>query len=197
MSNFKLRVINGEVGKGIPFERVRRITGYLVGDLSRFNDGKSAEVIERKKHEVNKMKKFITLTITLCLIISAFTVTTNAADNKKKAKYIKVKKATFQTYKKAYSENKKLKKKITQLEKALANKQIDYEDAMDQYELALENCKKLETELASQKSSNQWIWNSVRSMGIYYKNKNWTIPAELPEKFIIDGVTYTVTKEAK
>lgn len=33
-----------------PFERIRRITGYLVGTLERFNDGKKAEVEERVKH---------------------------------------------------------------------------------------------------------------------------------------------------
>lgn len=33
-----------------PFKRIRRITGYLVGDLSRFNDAKSAEVNQRLKH---------------------------------------------------------------------------------------------------------------------------------------------------
>ena len=27
----------------VPFERIRRITGYLVGTLDRFNDGKRAE----------------------------------------------------------------------------------------------------------------------------------------------------------
>lgn len=34
----------------IPFQRIRRITGYLVGDLSRFNNGKRAEESERVKH---------------------------------------------------------------------------------------------------------------------------------------------------
>lgn len=36
----------------VPFERIRRITGYLVGDLKRFNDGKLAEVNDRVKHGV-------------------------------------------------------------------------------------------------------------------------------------------------
>ena len=41
--DYKLKVDeNGMVGKDIPFERIRRITGYLVGDLNRFNDGKLA-----------------------------------------------------------------------------------------------------------------------------------------------------------
>ena len=33
-----------------PFKRIRRITGYLVGDLSRFNDAKLSEVNDRVKH---------------------------------------------------------------------------------------------------------------------------------------------------
>ncbi|MBK9285015.1 MAG: hypothetical protein IPM51_11970 [Sphingobacteriaceae bacterium] len=33
-----------------PFKRIRRITGYLVGDLSRFNDAKLSEVNDRLKH---------------------------------------------------------------------------------------------------------------------------------------------------
>lgn len=38
-------------GEGIRFERIRRITGYLVGDYtSRFNDAKRAEVEDRVKH---------------------------------------------------------------------------------------------------------------------------------------------------
>lgn len=35
---------------GIPFERIRRITGYLVGTLDRFNDAKRSEVRDRVKH---------------------------------------------------------------------------------------------------------------------------------------------------
>ena len=35
------------------FERLRRITGYLVGTLDRWNDGKKAEEKERVKHSVN------------------------------------------------------------------------------------------------------------------------------------------------
>lgn len=33
-----------------PFERIRRITGYLVGTLDRFNDAKRHEVEDRVKH---------------------------------------------------------------------------------------------------------------------------------------------------
>lgn len=41
---------NGIVGKGVKFERIRRVTGYLVGTLDRFNDAKKAEVHDRVKH---------------------------------------------------------------------------------------------------------------------------------------------------
>ena len=37
----------------IPFERLRRITGYLVGTLDRWNDVKKAEERERVKHNVD------------------------------------------------------------------------------------------------------------------------------------------------
>lgn len=40
-------------GKGVKFERIRRITGYLVGTLDRFNNGKRAEEADRVKHSVN------------------------------------------------------------------------------------------------------------------------------------------------
>jgi hypothetical protein len=38
---------------GAQFERLRRITGYLVGSLERWNDGKKAEEKARVKHSVN------------------------------------------------------------------------------------------------------------------------------------------------
>ena len=42
----------GEVlaGAGVKFERIRRITGYLVGTLDLFNDAKQAEERDRVKH---------------------------------------------------------------------------------------------------------------------------------------------------
>lgn len=40
----------GRVEGDIKFDRIRRITGYLVGTLDRFNDGKRAEVEARVKH---------------------------------------------------------------------------------------------------------------------------------------------------
>ncbi|MDE6735806.1 MAG: nrdD protein [Desulfovibrio sp.] len=38
------------VGVSVKFERIRRITGYLVGTLDRFNDAKRAEERDRVKH---------------------------------------------------------------------------------------------------------------------------------------------------
>lgn len=35
-----------------PFERVRRITGYLVGTMEQWNDAKKAEERDRVKHDV-------------------------------------------------------------------------------------------------------------------------------------------------
>lgn len=45
------------VGKGVNFERIRRITGYLVGTVERFNDGKKAEEHDRVKHDFQKDEK--------------------------------------------------------------------------------------------------------------------------------------------
>lgn len=40
------------VGEGVGFDRVRRITGYLVGTLDRFNNAKKCEVKDRVTHGV-------------------------------------------------------------------------------------------------------------------------------------------------
>lgn len=44
---------------GIPHERIRRITGYLVGTLDRFNSAKLSEVLDRKKHKGFKSEDII------------------------------------------------------------------------------------------------------------------------------------------
>lgn len=46
-----------EIGRGVKFERIRRITGYLVGTLDRFNNAKRAEVEDRVKHSTGKDSK--------------------------------------------------------------------------------------------------------------------------------------------
>lgn len=38
------------IGVGVRFERIRRITGYLVGTVDRFNNAKRAEVRDRVAH---------------------------------------------------------------------------------------------------------------------------------------------------
>lgn len=38
------------IGEGVKFKRIRRITGYLVGSLDKFNDAKRKEVEDRVKH---------------------------------------------------------------------------------------------------------------------------------------------------
>ena len=43
-----------KAGEGVGFERIRRITGYLVGTLDRFNDAKRAEERDRVKHDTAK-----------------------------------------------------------------------------------------------------------------------------------------------
>ena len=49
-----MKVTTSENGAGqdIKFERIRRITGYLVGDTSRFNNAKYAEQADRVKHSL-------------------------------------------------------------------------------------------------------------------------------------------------
>lgn len=41
-----------KIGEGVGFERIRRITGYLVGTTDRFNNGKKAEERDRVKHSI-------------------------------------------------------------------------------------------------------------------------------------------------
>lgn len=38
------------IGKNVDFDRIRRITGYLVGTMDRFNNAKKAEERDRVKH---------------------------------------------------------------------------------------------------------------------------------------------------
>lgn len=40
-------------GKGVMFSRIRRITGYLVGDMKHWGTGKRAEEGDRIKHDTN------------------------------------------------------------------------------------------------------------------------------------------------
>lgn len=42
----------GMVGERVKFERIRRITGYLVGTIDRFNNAKRCEEHDRVKHNL-------------------------------------------------------------------------------------------------------------------------------------------------
>ena len=43
-----------KLGEGVGFERIRRITGYLVGTMDKWNDAKRAEERDRVKHGMKK-----------------------------------------------------------------------------------------------------------------------------------------------
>lgn len=46
-----------KVGEGVKFERIRRITGYLVGTTDRFNNAKRDEEHDRVKHSTAGLMK--------------------------------------------------------------------------------------------------------------------------------------------
>lgn len=45
-----MEISKEKLGEGVKFERIRRISGYLVGTLDRWNDAKKAEERDRVKH---------------------------------------------------------------------------------------------------------------------------------------------------
>lgn len=51
--------LNGDrlIGQGRDFERIRRITGYLVGTIDRWNNAKRAEERDRVKHGLSGVCK--------------------------------------------------------------------------------------------------------------------------------------------
>ena len=46
------------IGEGVKFERIRRITGYLVGTTDRFNNAKRSEEHDRVNHTFNEKKEW-------------------------------------------------------------------------------------------------------------------------------------------
>ena len=48
----KISMSVSKIGEGVKFERIRRITGYLVGTTDRFNNAKQAEEKDRVKHGI-------------------------------------------------------------------------------------------------------------------------------------------------
>ena len=49
-----IKTTNEKMGQGVGFERIRRITGYLVGTMDKWNDAKRAEERDRVKHSLEK-----------------------------------------------------------------------------------------------------------------------------------------------
>ena len=47
---------NERMGEGVKFQRIRRITGYLVGTLDKWCAAKKAEEKDRVKHSVGGKK---------------------------------------------------------------------------------------------------------------------------------------------
>ena len=47
------QTMNEKMGQGVGFKRIRRITGYLVGTMDKWNDAKRAEERDRVKHSLN------------------------------------------------------------------------------------------------------------------------------------------------
>ena len=43
-----------EIGRGVGFDRIRRITGYLVGTTARWNNAKRADERDRVKHDLKQ-----------------------------------------------------------------------------------------------------------------------------------------------
>lgn len=57
LTSLRLEVEGEDVGigygfKAMPFDRIRRITGYLVGTMDRWNNAKTSEEHARVKHSV-------------------------------------------------------------------------------------------------------------------------------------------------
>ena len=49
-----IKTTNEKMGQGVGFERIRRITGYLVGTMDKWNDATRAEERDRVKHSLEK-----------------------------------------------------------------------------------------------------------------------------------------------
>ena len=47
-----VKTASEKMGQGVGFERIRRITGYLVGTMEKWNDAKRAEERDRVKHSL-------------------------------------------------------------------------------------------------------------------------------------------------
>lgn len=46
------------IDENVGFERIRRITGYLAGDVKKFNNAKRAEEKDRVKHSTKDLNEY-------------------------------------------------------------------------------------------------------------------------------------------
>ena len=53
-ANWRDTTMSIKIGEGMKFQRIRRITGYLVGTVDRFCNAKQKEEADRVKHDVKK-----------------------------------------------------------------------------------------------------------------------------------------------
>lgn len=131
------------------------------------------------------MKKIITIALAFTFLFSSFAVTTFASSSS--GEYVKVKKATYQKYKKAYKQNKELKKELKDYIATVSELTMQLEATYDELDAA-----KLDVE--DKQSMNDWLWNCIYGMGLSYKDKTWTVPEEFPTQFRVKGSTYTVKR---
>ncbi len=54
VKEYKMENNEAIIGEGRDFERIRRITGYLVGTIDRWNNAKRAEERDRVKHTLGR-----------------------------------------------------------------------------------------------------------------------------------------------
>lgn len=135
------------------------------------------------------MKKIITMIVIIAVAFTFTMIPVSAA-----SKYVKVKKTTYNKIKK---QNKKYKKEIGDYKATVSDAVGTINRLNKNLEEKEKELEKVKEELESQKSMNKWMWNSIYSMGMSYKGKVWTVPAEFPESFIMDGVKYTVKTEVE
>lgn len=51
------KTVAEKLGQGVQFQRIRRITGYLVGTMDQWNNAKRAEERDRVKHTMQPKNK--------------------------------------------------------------------------------------------------------------------------------------------
>ena len=149
------------------------------------------------------MKRIITIILTFTLIFSSLAISSFAASSSG-GKYVKVKKATYLKYKKAYNEQKQLKKQLKIAKSKLKALQRENDSLQNENEVLKDqlgnigpndDIDELKHRLEQQEDINDWLWMSINSLGLSYSNHIWTVPTEFPSSFMINGSKYTVRRE--